>query len=657
MTTYKTGNPLGSAAAKDLYDNAENLDHLTNDRVNESYPDRFGEQRKTWYGIEKSANQAISQYGYITKDSFEDSSTLSVANECLRWKSNGEYYRWDGTLPKVVPPASTPDSTGGIGQGKWVSVGDASLRSDLSKDTGAGLVHYDSGNSYQTGTVGDALSKTVPVLNLALFSSLRAAIESLPSTGGKIVVPEGIFESGDWTYDGNYMSTPNVAIIGEKMPTWNSDLSSLAGGSVIRGRFNVWAHNFQIENIGFDMGKTYVESKYPGKNPATDPHPLGGTWDAFAFATPNDGSGPRRNVRIKNIVGLLYNSATTGHAILMEGISEGSAENTVSIYGIHGNVIKAIQFHAKNLTSYGQTTNGTIIKSDTYALCGDVIIDGAYHAKKPIDTTPWSTPVKTENALCFNSGLAAFTGSILVNNTIAYDCANHLRPQGSIPIADIIVNGQKSERCDWPVLIDTNTNCLRMIVDNSIWSNCTQGVFVGQAQSWAGQSQLTLKSVKATNITNAVFYAMQNGLIVIDEVEAYNVNHLNSWQNGGRIYVGREKVSQLNGGNKFDPSGIAPVLGGGWSNYDTANSQYDLELHAYKARLKGLMKTSGTDPVVVYLPESMQPPLTTRMTCFQNDAAGPHSGYVTIDSGVKLGDGAIPSGLTYVSLDGLSWEY
>ncbi|MDM3188996.1 hypothetical protein BEH70_08165 [Citrobacter freundii] len=180
---------------------------------------------------------------------------------------------------------------------------------------------------------------------------------------------------------------------------------------------------------------------------------------------------------------------------------------------------------------------------------------------------------------------------------------------------------------------------------------------MGQAQAWTGQSQLTLKSVKATNITNTVFYAMQNGLIVIDELEAYNVNYLYNWQNGGKIYVGREKVSQLNGGNKFDPAGIAPVLGGGWSNYDVTNSQYDLQLHDYKARLTGLMKTSGTDPVVVYLPESMRPSLTTRMACIQNDAAGYHAGYVTIDSGVRIGEGVIPAGLAYVSLDGLVWEY
>ncbi|OIZ32650.1 hypothetical protein BEH70_25650 [Citrobacter freundii] len=453
------------------------------------------------------------------------------------------------------------------------------------------------------------------------------------------------------------MSKPNVAIIGEKMPTWSSDLSSLTGGSVIRGRFNVWAHNFQIENIGFDMGKTYVESKYPGKNPAADPHPLGGTWDAFAFATPNDGSGPRRNVRIKNIVGLLYNSATTGHAVLMEGISEGSAENTVAIYGIHGNVIKAIQFHAKNLTSYGQNTNGTIIKSDTYALCGDVVVEGTYHAKQPIDTTPWSAPAKTDNAVCINAGTAAFTGSVMINNTIAYDVANHLRPQGIIPIADIIVTGQKSERCDWPVLIDTFTNCLRMIVDGAIWSNCTQGAFVGQAQAWPGQSQLTLKSVKATNITNAVLYVMPNGKIIYDDLDAYNVKYLYSWQDGGRIYGGRESISQLQGGNKFDPAGIAPILGAGWSSYDISNSQFNIELSDYKIRLSGLMKTSGTDATIIYLPVSMRPLLPVRVLCFQNDSAGNHSGFLTINSGVQVGDNTLPAGFSMISIDSIEWLY
>ena len=38
MTTYNTGNPLGSTSPKDLYDNAENLDELVNSTTKETHP-------------------------------------------------------------------------------------------------------------------------------------------------------------------------------------------------------------------------------------------------------------------------------------------------------------------------------------------------------------------------------------------------------------------------------------------------------------------------------------------------------------------------------------------------------------------------------------------------------------------------------------------
>ena len=67
--------------------------------------------------------------GYITRRSFEKGFNITTWNEVLLWEEDGEYYRWDGPLPKNVPAGSTPE-------GEWVSVGDASLRSDLNKDDG-----------------------------------------------------------------------------------------------------------------------------------------------------------------------------------------------------------------------------------------------------------------------------------------------------------------------------------------------------------------------------------------------------------------------------------------------------------------------------------------------------------------------------------------
>lgn len=137
MTTYNTGNPLGSAAAKDLFDNAQNLDFAVNSITQIIWMDRFGRGRKTWYGIEKEAEHAMLAFGYVTIDSFEEGATLTLPNQVLRFESNGEYYRWDGTFPKDVPVGSTPASTGGISIGAWLSVGDATLRSQISDVDGA----------------------------------------------------------------------------------------------------------------------------------------------------------------------------------------------------------------------------------------------------------------------------------------------------------------------------------------------------------------------------------------------------------------------------------------------------------------------------------------------------------------------------------------
>lgn len=143
MTTYNTGNPLGSSAAKDLYDNAQNLDFAVNAITQVIWKDRFARNRRTWYGIEKLALEAISSFGYITLDSFEDGANLTLPNQILRWESTGEYYRWDGEFPKDVPLNSTPESAGGIGRGLWLSIGDAALRQILEvSDNEANLFIY-----------------------------------------------------------------------------------------------------------------------------------------------------------------------------------------------------------------------------------------------------------------------------------------------------------------------------------------------------------------------------------------------------------------------------------------------------------------------------------------------------------------------------------
>ena len=50
MTTYNTGNPIGSTDPRDLYDNSENFDNAVNDRTATTWTDRLGVARKTVFG-------------------------------------------------------------------------------------------------------------------------------------------------------------------------------------------------------------------------------------------------------------------------------------------------------------------------------------------------------------------------------------------------------------------------------------------------------------------------------------------------------------------------------------------------------------------------------------------------------------------------------
>ncbi|QLQ98878.1 hypothetical protein H0910_07520 [Providencia alcalifaciens] len=141
-----TQKPVPSSDIKDLFFNSGLLD-IWATSLERKYIDRFGNCHLTAAGMEwlfkelvekfkVDMNTAIVAAGYITVDSFQQgadlpNNELTQRNHILRDEITGEYFRWDGDLPKQVLAGSTPESTGGIGKGAWVSVGDASLRSDI----------------------------------------------------------------------------------------------------------------------------------------------------------------------------------------------------------------------------------------------------------------------------------------------------------------------------------------------------------------------------------------------------------------------------------------------------------------------------------------------------------------------------------------------
>lgn len=98
---------------------------------------------------------AVAREEYVTlPGSFATGVTINAKNELVVF-TDGKY-RWDGALPKEVPADSSPTTTGDVGVGKWLSVGDASLRADLAEPTGAGLIGFGY-SPYINRNIGDVL--------------------------------------------------------------------------------------------------------------------------------------------------------------------------------------------------------------------------------------------------------------------------------------------------------------------------------------------------------------------------------------------------------------------------------------------------------------------------------------------------------------------
>ncbi|MEY0216873.1 glycosyl hydrolase family 28-related protein, partial [Providencia rettgeri] len=180
-------------------------------------------------------------------------------------------YYWDGDFPKQVPADSTPQSTGGIGKGAWVSVGDASLRGELPSIVGD-ITNYQSSSVHDMvqgrtvaknkitiavgqiwssgGTKWRVVDESSPIsignfrafncINVLDFGAkgdgvtddtdaIQSAVNSLSgdSRGGVVYLPRGTYiisksininrESGDGTYYPLVpaMNLDNISFIGE----------------------------------------------------------------------------------------------------------------------------------------------------------------------------------------------------------------------------------------------------------------------------------------------------------------------------------------------------------------------------------------------------------------------------------------------------------
>lgn len=181
VTTGLAGGVAGGAA----------IDYATNQVT--------GQVQKTMPAIMRDIGFEPASFDFTT------GGTLGVGdrNKAVLWSlasgGDGDWYYWEGALPKVIPAASTPASTGGVVAGAWRPVGDITLRGELASAAGASLIGRGSSdvasdlteleNSVDDLNAGvaalnAALNADISVLSTEISKALLARIKVRKQAGG-----------------------------------------------------------------------------------------------------------------------------------------------------------------------------------------------------------------------------------------------------------------------------------------------------------------------------------------------------------------------------------------------------------------------------------------------------------------------------------------
>ena len=266
---YNTGNALGSTDARDLYDNAVNLDTAVNSMASR-WTDRLGVSRPTWSGMVSYADVGAYTAG------------IEVTGYNEIFLHEGEYYRAAAstTLPYITTGSWSDDGV------YFISVGDAVLRQELATTADIVIGAYRNAvncNQYgglqlalaNSDTLGkiivvtDAQSITddVTVTDRAVACEFSTGIITIAS--GKTLTINGPFSCGLYQcFDGDGSVVFGAGSITQVPPEWfggdcNSALAAfnkvvLSKGETYTGDVNITKSNVEITGGGTIAGKVYV---------------------------------------------------------------------------------------------------------------------------------------------------------------------------------------------------------------------------------------------------------------------------------------------------------------------------------------------------------------------------------------------------------------
>lgn len=333
--TFNTGNPVGSTDARDLHDNAQNLDRFANGDEPE-YLDRLGRPRKSLAGIRAEVTEALSNLGYQVIGDY--AAGLVVQNYGQVFRKDGEFYRAKADL--TLPYPLTGDWA--VDAPKFVSVGDAVLRDDLS---------IISVRAY-TGAPDGVTSNQ---------SGIEEAVAAAYASGAELYWPAG-----------TYVSDANI-------PGFHS-VSHVGSGVIKRG-----TDTFKIRAAGGQENLLYVSPSGSDSNdglsaaqPFLTIQAAVNAWAVYARQT--SGNWKIKVAAGTYSAGVVIDGIRSPTELVIEGELSGSTKASIldgalaQASGINANSgvrIRTKNLHVRNFTSNGiAAQNGSFLTIDSCDISG-----------------------------------------------------------------------------------------------------------------------------------------------------------------------------------------------------------------------------------------------------------------------------------------------
>lgn len=200
--------------------------------------------------------------------------------------------------------------------------------------------------------------KNIAVVYAQAGQTVKEAVDSLPATGGAVILGVGSWSSGYGA--GEFIARPYITIQGSGMPGYNSTFTAMSGGTIVQGPLpaSTGADYFTVENLGVDAGSAYINANNGGV--ATD-----------AFLIYNNGqvlaAPPVESPRIENVSCLGSSPTAAVHCMLVENVNNAYVHNVVTVMNCHGLVLKGTNSTVDGVYARGHGIDSIIIKSDNYA--------------------------------------------------------------------------------------------------------------------------------------------------------------------------------------------------------------------------------------------------------------------------------------------------